>query len=313
MAFGNSKHPATGEPDPHFEDVAKNQADVIRRLYVEAFARKGISAEDHGDHIETSEGKKYGLHNLIRECLSTGVSERTWRKVCESFLDRMLSAEQQDRDFDNMDDAALAAIAYPRIAADEMLAGGGAKFTFDYGRGLTDGLRAVLVADFPQTVTYLTDDHLAGRDAEALWAAALANLGADSGHEHLEINLSDSDGVIHVWAGDSVYVASQALRLPELLAATELGGEEREGLLVAIPHRNMVAVHIPRDVAQIVAAVTGMANLAVEQFRTAPGAISPNLLWWESGEFEQVSWLGEDGQLKVQPSPRMMRVLNAEE
>lgn len=121
----------------------------------------------------------------------------------------------------------------------------------------------------------------------------------------------DVDGVeVTVVAGGSFYLASRAIDMTGLLA--EVFGERSypHGVVVGFPHRHMLVLH-PIDDARSLQAVGQAAQITAMAFAGAAGAISPILHWWNGGDFQAVSRIGDDEVVGIVADGPFLEALNS--
>ncbi|HEV2636560.1 MAG TPA: hypothetical protein VGX23_15525 [Actinocrinis sp.] len=79
-------------------------------------------------------------------------------------------------------------------------------------------------------------------------------------------------------SGDGHYVPTHLHWLRHYLAG-EPGWSERNGALVALPHRRLLAAHVIESDA-VEQAAGALARFAYRQFETCPGPVSDQVYWW---------------------------------
>lgn len=167
----------------------------------------------------------------------------------------------------------------------------------------------VLNIDLPDTVIVLDDvalERIGGRSA--VRAGAMRNLlGVIQG---IEVEtLSSGEASIEVMGSDSMFTASTVLAMPELLARVGVT-DAPLGVLVAMPFRFQVALHVIRDAA-VVPSLNALVGFAAAGFNEGVGPLTPNVFWWHQGTFERLTSHSADGQVSVQVSPEFQAVLES--
>ncbi|MEU2516092.1 hypothetical protein [Streptomyces syringium] len=173
--------------------------------------------------------------------------------------------------------------AYLRLVPDDFLRAEAAA-AFSYARPVVDGLLEAIALDTPDAVRLLDDKGVAEIGLEALRSAARANLINEPVDRE---TVCHNGALIHLIAGDSFFVASKALVLPELLR-TYLGQEPpADGVLLALPSRHRMAIHWIAD-EHAVSAVNALASFGLGAYQDAvgDGQLSPRLYWWYQGQVD---------------------------
>jgi hypothetical protein len=155
---------------------------------------------------------------------------------------------------------------------------------------LVCGVLEMLVADGQETVHYLPAE-----DITALGGpAALQRIGRDNLRTVLDA-VHDEDVVTAAGArftllsGDSVYVASLALLLPEVIARLAPGtGGMPLGVLVIFPVRDLLAFHVIRD-RNATVTLQEFAKIAATMYEEGTGPLSPHVHWWRGGPWDTVT------------------------
>lgn len=166
-------------------------------------------------------------------------------------------------------------------------------------RELGADLVALLEVEAPRTRHFVraTDLDQWGVLPEHLWETAASNL-------RREDHGISRKGSFSWVTGSSRYVASHVLRLAELV-----GHSTPFGVLVAVPHPDMVLFHPVRDVESVM--VLRQLPSAVASFYGGQfGALSPKVYWWLDGVFEHVTVTDVDNQVTINGSERVTAVLN---
>jgi hypothetical protein len=100
-------------------------------------------------------------------------------------------------------------------------------------------------------------------------------------------------GHFDVLIGDSVYTASMAMFLPELLSFcghVDLG----RGIFVAVPYRHQVAFRVI-DGPDAARGLQNLFGFALAGYDDGAGPLSPHVFWVKDGHWEQVTSHDEDG------------------
>lgn len=277
--------------DASFTFFTVSQAQRFRALAQRTFAEAGAEVVLDGDDLVASDGRRFGLWNLAALCNGAAKGERGWAGLVQQHADTVLRATGMTTPAELSDDEVLAR-TYLRLMStsnftDEQRAG------FTYARDLAGDLIEVLALDSPETVTMLRDEDVERVGAEALHAAGLERLVREP-YDSYELARGDGGERLHVVTGESVYVASKLLVLPDLLRRTTGDGEPPHGVLVAVPSRHQLAFHPVEDLA-VVPSLQALVLGAAQGYAEDVGALSPYVFWWRGGTLTQLSYLEEDG------------------
>ena len=273
-----------------------------------AFAERGLETDVHADHVQASSGVRFGLHNLAAACRASG-GESAWPETIAAHVRAVVLSAQSPDALERGDrEAVLRDVVLRVMGASTLPQVEG----LDYARSLGGDLVEVLALDLPSAVHLLSDHDLERYGEDTLRQAGLANLLAQpyDSYDHLRL---DGGADLHVIAGDSVYVASRLLVLPDLLRRVVGRGEEvptPHGLLVSASTRHQLAFHIVRD-SGVVTALQALVPATAQEFEAGVGGISPWVYWWHEGRLHQVSSRGEDGGLRVEVTTEFAAALEA--
>lgn len=291
------------QTDPHLPRLTIAQADTLRAMAVAHFARQGVTATAEGGRLRLADNHAMPLDNLSRFCRSTHESQ--WAELIEGHFSRLPNPPQPlgaDDHADVLRDAKLRLIPDDYVPAE-------AADGFRYLRPVAAGLVEAVALDLPESVRLLDDKDVHGVGLDRLRAAARANLVA----EPVEYDsLTRPDGtVIHTVGGDSVFVASKALVLAELMRDA-LGQEPpAEGVLLTLPSRDLLAYHPIVD-RRVVTAINDLASFALGAYQDKPGPVSPRLYWWQAGALTSITHIDHDSkEFSVQPPDELMAILRA--
>jgi hypothetical protein len=299
--FGRKKRPH----EPEEQDVALpvlscSEARLLRILARDAFARHGREVTVFADHVEDVHGATFGLDGLSRTLLTQPVERRCWAQVVDDHVSRLLAAIDGPDEF-AAPLAELLSRTYLRLYDRSTLPEGG---PWTYGRELAPGILELVALDCPETVTVYPDARVAEHGLATLRRAGLANLRRVRADERTEVR------GVQVLGGESVYLASTVLLLPEVVLRTT--GEARldRGVLVAMPCRDQLLYHVPRDHG-VLDALSTMAGLAADRYTDSAGAISPHVQWWRDGKFEPLTEPAPGGRTKIVIGEEFGAVLGA--
>lgn len=292
----------TGDADAALSFLDAADAEHLRRLVGESFARAGVDVVVHADHVQSTDGTAYGLWNLAATCHESGPRD-VWPDVVEAHvalvLDPPPSPEGLSAD-ELLDLTVLRVVATDQLPEDY-------RETLRYATPVADGLLQVLVADFPTTVTTLGDAEVERVGLERLLEVGRARLLAEPvGLEVIEL---DGGVRLEMLAGESVHVASKVLVLADVLRSLHGEREYPDGVLVAVPDRHSLMLHVPVD-AGVVAALQSMTGGTAHLWASAAGGVSPSVYWWRDGTLTRVTALDPDGRLRIEVHEDLGEVLD---
>ncbi|MFI6035086.1 immunity 49 family protein [Streptomyces sp. NPDC051315] len=287
--------------DAHLPSLTVAQADRLRRLTADHFAaRYGIRPAVEADVVE-HDGHRHPLTHLARWCRDA--PEESWAGLVRQHFTRLESASRGDEDPQELLRGTrlrlLPSDALPADAADH----------FRYVRPVAEDLLAALALDTPESVRILGDADLARTGPDALWAAGRANLLAEP-VEYTQVP-RPSGALLHSVHGDSHFVASKALVLPELVRDVTGRDLPEAGALVVVPTRHLLAFHPIVD-GTVVDAVNDLAAYALGAYQDGPGPLTPRLYWWHQGRLVCLTAFDHDSRaLSVVPPPELLETMRS--
>ncbi|MEU8487480.1 immunity 49 family protein [Streptomyces sp. NPDC048641] len=259
-------------PDPHLPMLNVPQAERLRSLTADHFlARHGVSPTVTGDAVQL-EGRLSPLSNLAQRCRRS--AEEDWPGIVEQHFAGLENASQGGESCTEL----LERTCW-RLLPDDAFAGDTAD-GFRYARPVAEGLLAALALDAPTSVRILDDQDVARVGPERLWAAGRTNL-LRRPVEHDEFR-GPQGALMHSVYGDSFFVSSKVLVLPELVRESTGRELPDAGALVVLPTRHLLAFHPIVD-GSVVDAVNDLGAYAIGAYEDGPGALSPRLYWWHQG------------------------------
>ncbi|MFT4088180.1 MAG: hypothetical protein QM658_13725 [Gordonia sp. (in: high G+C Gram-positive bacteria)] len=168
----------------------------------------------------------------------------------------------------------------------------------------------MLCVDFPETVSYLSDDHAARQpDLDELFRIGQSHTDAEPIDDVQRVD----DGVTAV-IGDSVFTASKILDMPSLLAKLEVD-DAPHGVVFGVPERSVILVHMVRDISSLTA-IGQLAGIAAHLYGQAAYSVSPNIYHWHTSETAGTTVTGiggldaAEGSINIRPTPELLEVLN---
>jgi hypothetical protein len=164
-------------------------------------------------------------------------------------------------------------------------------------------LVAALALDLPTTVDTLDrDDVAAWPPADELYRIALDNIRSETAPDAQVVGAEP--GRISVFAGDSFFVASRLLLLPELVDLARASGA-----LVAVPNRHAILVHPILDLGAV-QALSGLVELAASLYDDGPGSILPTVFWWHGGALTPLDARADGREVVVRPPDAFIELLD---
>ncbi|ROS31486.1 hypothetical protein [Cellulomonas sp. PhB150] len=276
-------------PDPLLGTLTVDQAEQLRSLALHAWTEAGFPSPDvQGDRVVDGTGAVYGLGNLA--ALVAALPRRQWAAAVRHHADTLaeMDSAREPQTFDEVRGLVVARIVHVEDLPDPDATGA--------GPALAANLVVRAALDLPTHVQILHDGARYGG-----WAVtgptALANLGRLPAPEHTTHDAGDG-AVVHCFFAEDFFGASRLLLLDELLAS-QAGIERPEhGVLVAVPHRHLVAVHVLQDAsaARAVGALIGLAQGG----RDAAGSLSADVYYRSpDGAMQVVTDVDPDGGTRV--------------
>jgi hypothetical protein len=286
--------PAPGLPlDETFPFFDVDQGLRFRSTVRQAFAEAGREVEVYADVIVDAGGAQFGLGNLAAACHNEDGGERAWPDLIRRHVLTITTRIDGPSAFDTTSARDVLARTYPRLMA-EQTAG---LHLASYRRPVADGIVEVLNLDLPDSVAMFNDENVerfGGLDV--LRSHALANL-RNVRFEHAQ-PLEHDGGRIHVLGGESMFVASTMLILPEVVARVEPPSDPANGILVSVPFRHQLNVHVPRD-ATVVPSLQLLAHFTKRGYDDAVGPLSPHVYWWRPHRIERLTEYADDGSARI--------------
>lgn len=281
MGFFNRNRPQPDEPaDEVLSELTVSQAQRLRDLVRGGMAAAGYEVTVYGGHVEDADGRQFGFGTLARRLPE--VPAKHWARIVEDHVRRMLASVDGPDVFD-VPTEELLEHTYLRLYEADGLPDAG---WWDYGRQAFPGVVELLALDLPDSVATFTDDHVARHGLARLREAGLRNLRREEAEDRVT-----HEGV-EILAG-SMFQASTALVLRDVVLRTTGEASLPNGVLVAVPFRHQLMYHVPRDDG-VVPALNAMVGIAAHSYGTEVGPISPHVYWWQAGEFHQLTHMSDD-------------------
>ncbi|TWS25886.1 hypothetical protein FK268_01060 [Tsukamurella sputi] len=301
--FGRKKS-VEDQPDPYLDLLTIRDADRLRSLTRTVLAEKGFEAQVLGDHLRTADGCTLGLDNLMRKV--RGVDGAQWDPVVREHLAALL----RPGDGEPTDEELRARV----IARLLDVTAGDPRLTFDYAPQWQPGVAEVLAVDYPDRVSMLGDGSVRNLAPLGPWYdRARGNLFRElTETAAVRIETVEHDGHrIRCALSESVYTASGALLLSELLPRWVPGIDLRGGVLFGVPFRNQLAFAACSDAASALGGLMLLPVFTANGYSDGVGPVSPNVYYWRDGAVTQISSIADDA-LNVTPPPELLEIINRE-
>lgn len=304
MGWFRSRDDAGSARDPELP-LTESQAQRLRELVRVAWATEGREVTVHSDCVVDADGATFGLWNLAVSVADE--PNRKWPSIVAAHVRRLATAEPS---VDALSDDELRSRLVLRLAASASLP---EPAWFATAPTLADDLRELLVLDFPETVVTPHEADFAARgDLDEWRAVGRANLWhmmRSEPREHHTLARGDG-GHFEALMGDSVYTASMAIFLPELLSLAGFADAGR-GVLVTVPFRHQVAFRVI-DGPEAALALTNLFRFGIAGYNDGAGPLSPHVYWVKDARWTRITDQDEDG-AKIMVSPELAEALELTE
>ncbi len=271
------------DPDPVFPTLSRRRAVELVALTRRSFAEHGRETVYDGSGALVGQGHVHGLTNLA--ALAAHTPAREWPSMVDRHVVGMLAADATP-DPSGLDEARHLLLPKIRLLADIP------ERRPAYAPEVLPGVVALAALDYPTHVSELLADErideLGGweRVRDVAWGN-LRRLPAPA-VSAVQADPRAGDATVLAFSTTDFFGASRLLILDELLATQ---GVERptHGVLVAVPHRHLMLVHVLEG-AGLTAALGLMSRGARAQYGVEPGPVSPEVYYRDaSGQAEQVT------------------------
>jgi hypothetical protein len=299
-----------GEDEPPLPELAfltGPQATRVRNLFRQSMAERGCElTTDSLGNFRDDEGNYYGLWNIAVLCRNDPGGEKGWPGLIAGYADTLLKGNSRAA---RAEVAALTpdqarGLVYLSVRSAASL--GNSAAGFRSAPELAPGLLQLLALDMSHTTVPLDDGEVARLGGqESLREAALANLRALPLPAHQRIGGPEAH--FEALIDDSHFTASRALAMPDLLSRV-LGASAPHGVLVALPARHYLFVHVLAD-KTAAPSLLKLATMARVTYRREQGPISPDVLWWRDGDWIPVPSVVSDGNRVLRPGPELSFLL----
>jgi hypothetical protein len=285
-------HSGAGAFDARLSGLTGRQSQQVRDLMRVALAERGIEVVVHAHHLDTVDGRRFGLETIASMCHNASGGEADWPRVIGAFLDDALA--QFGAEPPALTAAQLREGTYLRLGLAEGMPEGWAS-SYKYVRQLGGGLTELLVHRDGDFVRWLRDEDVALVGLDELITIGLTNLLAAE-FDHLDVLGSEQGGVYWI-QGKSGFVASQVLVLPEILRLLPCADINPDhGVLIAMPTRHDLII-TPVD-GGVVWHLARLMSLVTQTFNDGVAPLSPHLYWWREGAVHRLTEVDRTGMLE---------------
>lgn len=290
----------TALADSEFTFLTASQADRLRSETKDAFARHGVTTVIFAPYLQSDTHGTFPLLSLAQKCRHA--EEDYWSQLIEEHVAALvanpLGSHTLDRD-------EIMERAYLRLMPDDFSPDPN---HFRYAKPVSDGLVSVIAVDLPDTVQILDDGDVERVGLGVLRSTARANL-VNMPIDDYQVATRPDGAEIHLVNGPSMFVASKALVLPQLMQQVADAQPPADGVLVAVPWRHHLAFHPIVD-KTVLTALNDMTGYALGAYRDNAGALSPRLYWWKDGTLINLTKIDhEDKSFEPAPPPELIDVM----
>jgi hypothetical protein len=254
--------------------LTARQSQLVRALTRTALAERGLEAIVYADHLETADGRTFGLTTLGSLCRRSGLGQHAWPGVVNRYIDDLFSQLPSPP---------------PPLTPDQIRAGVHLRLVcmppemsdgFTYARDLGGGFREMLVHKDGDFVRWINDAELATVDADEMRDLGLRRL-LEIRPDEVQV-VAGKGAEVYCVRGESGFIASKLLVLEDLMRIVG-GGRLRwpDGVLVAVPSRHEI-VFAPIDDA-VADNLAGIATLTSYDHAHDHAPVSPYVYWWNEG------------------------------
>ncbi len=293
---------AGGPFDACLSGLTPRQSQRVRELAHRALAERGLETTMHDHHLEALDGRSFGLDGIGSVCHAH--PEAAWPELVAGHIEALCSAFPGDAPPDLSAEEIRAHVHVRLVPVDSALPDSRNPYT--YAPRLGAGFAELLVHKNGDMVRWLTDEDVAKVGADELYSL---------GRERLRLIrpdvceiLSRNGGEIYVARGESGFIASKLLLLPEVLR-TVIGRKVRypDGVLVAVPCRHEL-VFAPLG-ADVIPALAALVEYAVMTFNHGLRPLSPNAYWWRDGTLTPLTTVDRTGFVDYRLPPEFVRAV----
>lgn len=284
-----------GKPDPSWSPFVENQ-DLKRFMDAvkDYFQQRSISYEVQPEGLIRlpEEDATLSLTNLAQNCARHDPAR--WRAIIAEHFDNLFAYRDAEEDPSSWSFEKVRPMLMVRLYHEGLLQEVPESHLV-YRRDIP-GTISVLAYDLPTVVQTVAENDLTawGQSREELFQIALENTYQTYQVEGSWQELGD-DIQAYVLIAEHFFVAPQALLLDRYPQCLGVGGA-----LVGIPVRNVLLSYPIKNI-KAAQAVTRLIVGIINMEREGPGSISPQLYWYNEGEFLNLPYQMERKKLKFYP------------
>jgi hypothetical protein len=276
-----SRRGSTPLIDEHLTYFTVTEADDFRRIVATSFATVGRDVAVYPDHVEDSGGTTFGLWNIGALC--AGAEPTEWPSLIDEHVQLVTTPPQDLADLsqeDLEDGLFLHLVQSGSLRNPDDLA---------YARVVAPGLLEVLAVDLPDSVATPSRAEVAERGMlGGMIDLARTNLQGLLASGTLDAEVVDTGAAYTAVTGDSLFTASLALVLQDVIEHVSGETFEGHGTLVAVPFRKQL-LYRPVDAPDAALALRSMLKEAFDGYRRQPGPLSPNVYWVRGNRWSQIT------------------------
>lgn len=262
----SSGQPGRQERDAHLPALTVDEARHLIELAAGSLVRRGHLVQAHGGVLQCDTGQHVGLENLSRTVASAPMDD--WPAIVDSHISAL--ADTWDTEDTPADPQTLLIKLRQRADIPETF------FTYSPLEPLP-GIVGVLAADLPHVVKEFGSLDLVG-DRDEAYDRALRNIAALPlpTHSTYLIDETKPSTLLHFFHSADYFGAARVVVLPDLLRRALDTAIPPHGVIVALPTRHSLNVHLPQD-ADTLQVINTLAVATVNQYDAEPGPVSPHL------------------------------------
>ena len=303
--------PQAEAPDAELGFLTAHEADRFRATVREVLAEEGYEVGVFPGHVETDDGRRWGLWNVAATAHDDDRGPRGWSDVVRSHFRTLFAADRVPLE-DLTDDEYRERLRL-RLVEEASL---GALGSDGFGHALpwAEGVVRLPVVDLPDTVAMPAEGELRRRGD----LAALLDLAHRNTADLVVTEPLEAERVEHeqrwFWCvlGESFFTASLALVLPQLVERIEPGADVSQGVVFAVPYRHQLNFRVVDSASAALDALLLIPRFAVLGFEDSAGPLSPHTYLWHDGTVTQLTRF-DDGRLAVVPGAHLEEVLASED
>ena len=295
---GGREQPDEAARDPDLPALGAEAGRRFRAAAMAAFRSHGVETTYAAGELHALGDARYPLHNVSVQ--AAGTPERQWPQLLARHAAILIAAQRAAPP----EEAQLHRRLYLSLWHRPDV-----PWVPDHALDVADDLIALPALDLPDTV-----QTAGAADQVAQWGGwarvrelGLANLARERADEVLTVGgpRSPAEAVQVVVGG---YFTASRLLVMDRVLAQDLGVERpAHGAVVAVPNRQLLAVHVLRGL-DVVGAVPGLLAFAAGEVGR-PGAISRHLYYWRDGHVQRITRIGTDGTAVVEVTGEFARAL----